>query len=182
MVADLKQIPPGGKEQRSEIERVLKEVNMWEYRKQKAGSYSGGMKRRMGIAQALLGRPPRLLIVDEPTAGLDPEERTRFRNLLSELSGDRVVLLSTHIVADIESSCNQLAILHDGRLVFVGEQQSLIERAARKVWQGVIAKGELKRLGEQVQIVATKNENGRYAVRYIGIGPFCAAPNQLLPL
>ncbi len=129
---------------------------MWEYRKQKAGSYSGGMKRRMGIAQALLGRPPRLLIVDEPTAGLDPEERTRFRNLLSELSGDRVVLLSTHIVADIESSCNQLAILHDGRLVFVGEQQSLIERAARKVWQGVIAKGELKRLGEQVQIVATK--------------------------
>ena len=166
LVADLKQVPRG-KGRRREIEQVLKQVNMWESRKQRAGGYSGGMKRRMGIAQALLG-DPRLLIVDEPTAGLDPQERTRFRNLLTELSGERIVILSTHIVADIENSCNRLAILDRGKLAFVGEQKALINKANGQVWEGIAREGELEGLRKRVQIVSTKKVDGNYLVRYIG--------------
>ncbi len=166
LVADLKQVP-SGKGRRREIEQVLKQVNMWESRKQRAGGYSGGMKRRMGIAQALLGNP-RLLIVDEPTAGLDPQERTRFRNLLTELSGERVVILSTHIVADVESSCNQLAILDRGKLAFIGEQKALLTKASGRVWEAIVQDGELERLRNRVQVVSTKKADGGYVVRYIG--------------
>ncbi len=169
LVADLKQIPRG-KRRVKEIEQVLKQVNMWEFRKQRASDYSGGMKRRMGIAQALLGNP-RLLIVDEPTAGLDPQERTRFRNLLTELSGERAVILSTHIVADIESSCNRLAILDKGQLAFIGEQEALIKKANGRVWEEVVERGELERLRGRAQIVSTKKSNSAYVVRYIG-APF----------
>jgi len=104
-----------------QVEQVLHQVNLWEKRHAKMGTFSGGMKRRAGIAQALMG-DPRLLIVDEPTAGLDPEERVRFRNLLTELSGQLVVILSTHIVLDIESSCNRLAVLQKGEQKYAKER------------------------------------------------------------
>ena len=102
---------------------MLEQVNLTKDAKRRVGGYSGGMKQRLGIAQALLG-DPQLLVVDEPTAGLDPEERIRFRNLLARISGQRVVILSTHIVADIEASCTQVAVLNRGRLAFTARRTS----------------------------------------------------------
>src|SRR5690606_35910894 len=102
---------------RQQIERLLEQVNLTKDAKRRVSGYSGGMKQRLGIAQALLG-DPQLLVVDEPTAGLDPEERIRFRNLLARFSGQRTILLSTHIVADIEATCNALAVMDKGRVIF----------------------------------------------------------------
>lgn len=110
-------------EWRRRVHQALEMVNLWQDRRRKVREFSGGMLQRLGIAQALLG-DPRLLIVDEPTAGLDPEERVRFRNLLSMMSGDRVVLLSTHIVADVESSCSDMAVIKKGRIAFRGAGRS----------------------------------------------------------
>lgn len=154
LIGSLKGLP-NSKQRQQQIELVLHQVNLWEQRNQKLGGYSGGMKRRIGIAQALLGEP-RLLIVDEPTAGLDPEERVRFRNLLSELSGERVVLLSTHIVGDIESSCNQLAVLRQGELIFSGSQQELTAEADGKVWQLTIPEKDLALLKNEGRVVSTR--------------------------
>lgn len=102
--------------------------------RKRVGKFSGGMKRRLGIAQALLG-DPQVLIVDEPTVGLDPEERIRFRNLLADISGDRIVLLSTHIVGDLENTCDRLAVLKRGSMIFTGQLESLIQLADGQVWQ-----------------------------------------------
>src|SRR5690625_4319091 len=121
------------KERRKVIDAVLEQVNLSRRSRDKVGTYSGGMKQRVGIAQALIG-DPKLLIVDEPTAGLDPEERIRFRNLLGEISGDRIVILSTHVVADIESVCTDLAVLNQGRLLYRGTPEALARRAEGKVW------------------------------------------------
>jgi ABC-2 type transport system ATP-binding protein len=115
------------------VNELLEVVSLTSAANRKLKTYSGGMKRRIGIAQALLN-DPRLLIVDEPTAGLDPEERIRFRNLLSELGGDRTVLLSTHIVEDIAQTCRNLAILKQGRVVFQGTTMDLVGEARGKVW------------------------------------------------
>jgi len=153
-------------ERTRQMEQVLRQVNLWDQRKQRLGGYSGGMKRRIGIAQALLG-DPRLLIVDEPTAGLDPEERVRFRNLLTELSGDRVVLLSTHIVGDIESSCSQLAVLRQGELAFSGSQQELTAKAAGQVWQVAIDERDLLHLKREGRIVSTRRDGSLLQVRMI---------------
>lgn len=138
-----------------QVEQVLHQVNLWDKRHSKMGTFSGGMKRRAGIAQALMGNP-KLLIVDEPTAGLDPEERVRFRNLLTELSGQLVVILSTHIVSDIESSCNQLAVLQKGRLLFTGNQQGLISQAQGAVWQVETSEQEMNHLKKMSTIVSTR--------------------------
>lgn len=165
LIACLKGIGPA-KCRNEEIERVLRQVNLWEKRNVRVGGYSGGMKRRIGIAQALLGNP-RLLIVDEPTAGLDPEERVRFRNLLTELSGERVIILSTHIVGDIESSCNQLAVLRQGCLMFAGSQQQLVDSASGKVWQVKVPERDLPRLKTVGRIVSTRREGDRVAIRLI---------------
>ncbi len=165
LIASLKGIGPA-RRRRTEVERVLRQVNLWDKRNQRVGGYSGGMKRRIGIAQALLG-DPKLLIVDEPTAGLDPEERVRFRNLLTELSGDRVVILSTHIVGDIESSCNQLAVLRQGALMFAGSQQQLAEQAAKKVWQVQVPERDLQRLKSAGRVVSTRRDGEWIAVRLI---------------
>ena len=118
---------------RRSVDRLLDTVALTEHANQKVGTFSGGMKRRLGIAQALLGEP-RLLIVDEPTAGLDPTERIRFRNLLTDLAHDRTVLLSTHIVEDIASTCPRLAVMAGGRILHAGDTGSLIAAARGRTW------------------------------------------------
>jgi ABC-2 type transport system ATP-binding protein len=119
------------------IEELLNVVNLAEARKRPLGGYSGGMKQRIGIAQALLN-DPQLLIVDEPTVGLDPEERVRFRNLLADLSGNRIVILSTHIVSDVEAAATEIAIMNSGRLLQQATPEELIQKVEGKVWEWVV--------------------------------------------
>lgn len=124
------------------VAHQLQIVNLYEQRKQKIGTFSGGMRQRFGIAQALLGSP-KLVIVDEPTAGLDPKERIRFQNLLAEISQDRVLLLSTHIVEDVAELCPQIAIMNKGEIVNYGSPRSLIQELQGKVWTRIVAKHEV---------------------------------------
>ncbi|HUJ94350.1 MAG TPA: ABC transporter ATP-binding protein [Terriglobales bacterium] len=124
------------------IDELLNLVNLADVRKRPLGGFSGGMKQRVGIAQALLN-DPELLIVDEPTAGLDPEERVRFRNLLSELSGERIVILSTHIVSDVEATATDIALISRGALVAHASPEQLLRKVEGKVWEYVVASSEL---------------------------------------
>ncbi len=137
-----------GQSARRRIDELLEMVNLVDVRKRPLGGYSGGMKQRIGIAQALLN-DPRVLIVDEPTAGLDPEERMRFRNLLSELGGARVVILSTHIVADVEACATSIAILSQGRLVNQNSPEALLRSVQGKVWEWVIPSVEVPTLRQR---------------------------------
>jgi len=127
---------------RRRIDELLQLVNLTEVRKRPLGGYSGGMKQRVGIAQALLN-DPKLLIVDEPTAGLDPEERVRFRNLLSELSGERIVILSTHIVSDVEAVATDIALISHGRLIAHRTPEELLREVEGQVWECVVSSAEL---------------------------------------
>jgi ABC-type multidrug transport system ATPase subunit len=130
---------------RDVVEALLQQVNLWDVRKQKLGSYSGGMKQRFGVAVALLGNPG-LLIVDEPTAGLDPAERVRFLNLLSELGENSVVLLSTHIVDDVSELCTRMAIIDKGQILLEAEPLRATQDLRGRIWQSVISKHELPAL------------------------------------
>jgi len=130
---------------RQRINELLQVVNLIGVRKQPLGEYSGGMKQRVGIAQALLN-DPELLIVDEPTAGLDPEERVRFRNLLSELSGDRIVILSTHIVSDVEAAATAIALIQKGRLLLHAAPETLLREVEGKVWEWIVPSTDLAEL------------------------------------
>lgn len=166
-VAALKGVEP--RRRRTVVDSVLERVNLTEHRHRRTGTYSGGMRQRLGIAQALLGDPP-LLIVDEPTAGLDPEERIRFRNLLAQLARERVVLLSTHIVGDIESSCERLAVLCQGRVRFTGTAAEMVQLARGFVWSFTTDEPELQRFlraGEGRQVVSTRRVNHHLEVRAI---------------
>jgi len=131
-----------GKATRWRIDELLQVVNLTEARKRPLGSYSGGMKQRVGIAQALLN-DPQLLIVDEPTVGLDPEERVRFRNLLSDLSGERVVILSTHIVSDVEATANDIAIINKGELLMHASPEAMLRSVTGMVWEWIVSSAEL---------------------------------------
>ena len=145
------------------IDELLEKVNLKDNARTKIKALSGGMKRRLGIAQALLHNP-QILIVDEPTAGLDPEERIRFRNLLSDFADDRIVLLSTHIASDIESICDGVAVLNDGRLLFHGSTEELIRRADGKIYL-ITASKELDRHIKE-KYVCLNMSNTRTGIQY----------------
>jgi len=147
-------------ERRRVVDALLNRVNLDGARDQNLGGYPGGMKRRFGIAVALIGDPD-LIIVDEPTAGLDPAERVRFLNLLSEIGEDSVVLLSTHIVSDVEATASRLAIMHDGRLAATAAPEALIDRVRDRVWEWVVGHDELGRVRDAYQVTkATRGPGG----------------------
>ena len=142
-------------ERKSAVDELLEKVALFDFRDRMANKLSGGMKRRLGIAQALIGRP-QILIVDEPTTGLDPEERIRFRNILADLGQeDRIIILSTHIVGDISSTCNDMALLLDGEVAYTGEPQALIDMARGHVFQISANDSELERIKEHYAIIST---------------------------
>jgi ABC-2 type transport system ATP-binding protein len=148
------------------IEELLQLVNLIDVRKRPLGGYSGGMKQRIGIAQALLN-DPKLLIVDEPTGGLDPEERVRFRNLLSELSGERIVILSTHIVSDVEATATEIAIIKKGELVTHAAPEKLLSTLQGKVWEWTIASADLPGIKQRYQISGTIRRSDGVQIRVI---------------
>lgn len=153
---------------RQKIDELLVRLSLEDVRKKKIIKLSGGMKRRVGIGQALLN-DPEFLVLDEPTSGLDPGERVRFRNLLSEFAHDRIVLISTHIVSDVEYIATQNAIMKDGRILQTGTTQELVTQMQGKVFEGFIAPQELEKWEKKVQIVNLRNEaDGGVSLRYIG--------------
>ena len=155
------------KTRRSEVDRLLEEVGLFDVRDRLASRLSGGMKRRLGIAQTLIGAPA-LMVVDEPTVGLDPQERLRFRNLLADLAqGDIVIILSTHIVGDISSTCTDLALLHEGRIVFNGPPDELIATARGRVWKLIAPYEELDHLKERYPVISTVPDADGYEVRLV---------------
>ncbi len=156
-IAVLKGINTGRKEI---VEALLQRVNLWDFRKKALGGFSGGMKQRFGIAQALLG-DPKLIIVDEPTAGLDPGERNRFYNLLSEIGENVIVILSTHIVEDVKELCSNMAILDKGRVLFQGSPLDALAGVEGKVWMRQISKQELKELPESDRVISNRMVAGQ---------------------
>jgi len=153
-------------DRRSTVETLLHQVNLWSVRRKMLSGFSGGMRQRFGIAQALIGNPE-LIIVDEPTAGLDPEERNRFLNLLAEIGESVVVILSTHIVEDVSDLCHRMAVMADGRVQLEGSPQQLMQSTRGRIWMKVIERGELARYREQYEILSTRLFAGRTVVHIL---------------
>jgi ABC-2 type transport system ATP-binding protein len=149
------------------VEALLHQVNLWDVRRKRLGGFSGGMRQRFGVAVALLGDPT-LLIVDEPTAGLDPAERVRFLNLLSELGERAVVILSTHIVEDVSELCTRMAIIDRGRILHQGEPTRAIDALRGRIWRRVVEKRELPEIERAHRVISTKLSGGRTVVRVHG--------------
>jgi ABC-2 type transport system ATP-binding protein len=160
----------GRDERRDTVQTLLRQVNLWEVRKKAVAGYSGGMRQRFGIAQALIGNP-RLIIVDEPTAGLDPEERNRFNNLLSAIGEQVVVILSTHIVDDVTDLCPRTAIMVGGRIVASGTPSDLIAALAGRIWQTGIDKADLEAARARHAVIATRLKAGRTVIRVLSDEP-----------
>jgi len=169
------------KQRREVVDGLLQQVNLWDARKRKLGTYSGGMRQRFGIAQALLGNP-RLVIVDEPTAGLDPEERNRFLNLLAEIGENVAVILSTHIVEDVTDLCPTMAILNKGRVLLGGKPNDAIAALANQVWRKQVTKAAMPDYEAQYTVLSTRLVAGHpvihvFASTYPGVGFEQVAPD-----
>ena len=158
-IASLKGIA-NRKERNEVVSSLLNRVNLYDVRKKNLGTYSGGMKQRFGIAQALLG-DPKLIIVDEPTAGLDPTERNRFHNLLSEIGENTIVILSTHIVEDVTNLCQNMAIICLGEVVVTGNPSALVADMQGKVWEKLIDKQELDQYKQNFNVISTQLKAGQ---------------------
>lgn len=162
-------------ERKERIPGLLERVNLQDDRRKKVKALSGGMKRRLGIAQAIL-HDPRVLIVDEPTAGLDPEERVRFRNLLCEIAEERIVILSTHIVGDIEATCENIAVLDEGSVIYQGTVTDLIAMTEGKVYSAQISKRELELLKKDYIVTSMLTLGNNVMARFLAEGkPFASA-------
>jgi ABC-type multidrug transport system ATPase subunit len=149
---------------RDVVESLLRQTNLWDKRGDRLGTVSGGMRQRFGVAVALLGNP-KLIIVDEPTAGLDPEERVRFLNLLSDIGENSVVILSTHIVEDVEELCTRVAIIDDGEILLEAEPLHAIDELRGRIWRRTVNRDELPMLARELPVIATKLLAGRTIVR-----------------
>lgn len=149
------------------IPEVLEFVNLLEVAKKKVRTFSGGMKRRLGIAQAILN-DPKILILDEPTAGLDPKERIRFSNIISDMSKDKIVLLSTHIVSDIEAIASELIIIKKGEILRTGKIDKIIDEAKDKVWEATVEQDLFSQLRKERSIIHMKQWEGKVQVRFVG--------------
>ena len=154
----------GRKARKEVVEALLRQTNLWDKRKQKLGGFSGGMRQRFGVAVALLGNP-KLMIVDEPTAGLDPAERVRFLNLLSELGENSVVILSTHIVEDVSELCTRMAIIDHGRILKEAEPLKAVADLKGKIWRKIVKKENLPQLEQDYAIISTKLLSGRTLIQ-----------------
>jgi ABC-type multidrug transport system ATPase subunit len=163
--AELKGIA-SAKDRKEMVAALLQQTNLYDVRKKYVGGYSGGMKQRFGIAQALLGNP-RLIIVDEPTAGLDPAERNRFHNLLSEIGENRVVILSTHIVSDVSDLCSNMAIIHQGQVLLTGDPTLVMNALRGRVWKKLIEKAELSSLQAEVNVISSRLFAGKTVVHVL---------------
>ena len=164
-IAVLKGIAGRG-ERRDTVETLLAQVNLWDVRDKAVAGFSGGMRQRFGIAQALIGRPE-LIIVDEPTAGLDPEERNRFNNLLVEIGENVVVILSTHIVEDVSDLCTRMAVISAGQVLLSGSPQDLITTIQGRVWRCVIEPGALAQYQSAMQVLAQRLRAGRLLIHVL---------------
>lgn len=154
------------KDRKQTVEHLLNQVNLWNVRKKAIAGFSGGMRQRFGIAQALIG-DPRLIIVDEPTAGLDPEERNRFLNLLAEIGENVVVILSTHIVEDVSDLCPAMAIICDGRIVSEGAPADLVAKLQGRIWKKTIDKSELEVAKARHKVISTRLLAGRTVIHIL---------------
>ncbi len=168
-IAMLKGVVKGG--QRKElVDALLQRVNLWEHRHRKISGFSGGMRQRFGIAQSLIG-DPRLIIVDEPTAGLDPGERNRFYDLLTEIGEQVIVILSTHIVQDVQELCSRMAIINLGKLLYSGPPAEALKALEGRVWEKAINKNELERYSKEHQLISSKLVAGRPIIHVLADGP-----------
>ncbi len=156
------------KSRRETVEALLAHVNLYQHKDKAVSSFSGGMRQRFGIAQALLG-DPQLLIVDEPTAGLDPEERNRFHNLLVSLGEDKVIILSTHIVDDVAELCPQMAVLAGGQILLTGSPLQLVEELQGQVWTKTVSQSEAQELEQQLPVISKRLFAGRTVLNVFAI-------------
>ena len=162
-------------ERKKKVPQMLEKVNLGAQRKTRVKAMSGGMRRRLGIAQAII-HDPKVIVVDEPTAGLDPEERVRFRNLLCEIARERLVILSTHIVGDIEAACEDIAVLNQGRIVYQGKVVNLLEQVAGKVYAAEVSSMELPSLQEKYMVTGILNTGSTASIKIVAdSSPFAGA-------
>ncbi len=154
------------KERKELVNALLERVNLYDHRKKAVSGYSGGMRQRFGIAQALIG-DPKLIIVDEPTAGLDPGERNRFYNLLSEIGENVIVILSTHIVQDVKQLCSNMAIINQGNLLYSGAPDTAINRLQGAIWEKAIDKSEMEQHAQQYQLISSKLVSGKPVIHIL---------------
>lgn len=156
----------GRGERREVVEGLLHHVNLWDVRERRVGSFSGGMKQRLGIAQALIGNPE-LVVVDEPTAGLDPAERRRFHDLLAEVGERTVIILSTHIVEDVRDLCTEMAVIEQGRILLTGDPRGQVAALEGRVWEATLDKGDIPALRSRLAVISTRLYAGRTMVKVL---------------